>query len=175
MVEAGEYTVPICSFFLSSQGTINAIVYSNFESVNVISKMCCGQDNQIMLSNMWRTTASSMVRRSFDSQILGRRASTATVVLKYINNNDAEGSDNSVGKRSISKDSIISKKSSVVVPVDIEVNEETESISSLRIARDSATLLSSTTKKIDYFEEHHIEVDYIFETDFDDNNESISS
>eukprot|EP00816_Leptocylindrus_hargravesii_P003429 CAMPEP_0196809544 /NCGR_PEP_ID=MMETSP1362-20130617/9465_1 /TAXON_ID=163516 /ORGANISM="Leptocylindrus danicus, Strain CCMP1856" /LENGTH=418 /DNA_ID=CAMNT_0042184267 /DNA_START=208 /DNA_END=1464 /DNA_ORIENTATION=- len=153
LVEAGEYTVPICSFFLSSQGTINAIVYSNFETVNALSKMCCGQ-NKNVLSNMWSTTASIARRVSFDSQV------SRKILDRNFNDNDEQIHTNA--------------KSVVPGPEDF-IDEGTESIySSRRIERDKATVpenYTSTLKKLDYsIEESKMNIDAseIFDSDFDE-------
>ena len=52
--DSGMYTIAIGSFFLTSQGTVNVIVYSNFEAMTLLSKLCCSRESY--MRNIWHSS-----------------------------------------------------------------------------------------------------------------------
>eukprot|EP00816_Leptocylindrus_hargravesii_P000188 CAMPEP_0196828428 /NCGR_PEP_ID=MMETSP1362-20130617/94676_1 /TAXON_ID=163516 /ORGANISM="Leptocylindrus danicus, Strain CCMP1856" /LENGTH=170 /DNA_ID=CAMNT_0042209107 /DNA_START=785 /DNA_END=1297 /DNA_ORIENTATION=- len=59
---AWDYTEAVCSFFVSSQGMVNAIVYSNFEAVSAVT-------------NVWSSIRSSFRNSRGSFSGIGRRLS----------------------------------------------------------------------------------------------------
>lgn len=60
---AWEYTVAVCSFFVSSQGMVNALVYSNFEAVTSVSNMWSAMRSSFRNSRLSFSSIDSVRRR----------------------------------------------------------------------------------------------------------------